>query len=188
MPSIDPQSRPRPPQTLVERLNGRAAGIRGRVLGSLGTQPLRVFRLRRGWTGGEPGRGQLSETGRVEMRCGVQASGQPTPPRVTLEGQYSRRMNGLVEQGMALVEMLDATYTEADLVDYGRTGAAEETLYEIQGDGRDGDAPDRPCRRFTVIGAPERDVYRFGWVLRLREQEASAPYGNAQLGPGGELP
>jgi hypothetical protein len=181
---LDPQTKARRPQTLTERLSAISARVRGEVHGRLGTRAYRVWRVVRRWSGGEVGRGQLMDKERVELRCGFDERRRPTPPRVVLSGQYARSLAGVVEDGMIVLEQLDPTYTEADLVDFGRLDPSDEAYIEVVQDTRDGAAPDRPARRFTIEGAPYRDTMRFQWSLRLREQQPSATFGNAQLANG----
>jgi hypothetical protein len=182
-----PVTSPRAPQTLHERLAARAAGIRGRVHGCVGDRPYRVDIVVTEWPEGEQGRGREVEILREPLRSGFDCQSRPVPPKVTLSGTWSKALNGVVEQGVAVLEELDPTYTEAQLVNYGRVSQAQETSVEIYADERDGAAPDRPVRKFTINGVPFRDARRFGWVLKLSSQEASAPFGNGQLSPTGRL-
>lgn len=182
--SLEPETRPRPPQTLHEVLSQLAADVRADVHGCVGDRPYRLWLVARRWTGGEPGRGEQVESFRTELRCGRACNGAPTPPRVVLSGSYSRQMHGLVEVGQVVVEELDPTYTEAELSLFGRLGDGDEAFVEMVQDGRDADAPDRPVRRLQLAGPPMRDPARFWWALRLREQEPSAPFGS----PDGSAP
>lgn len=183
-----PVSPPRPPQTLHESLAGRVSGIRGRVHGCIGDRPYRLWCVVRRWSGGEAGRGTPEEVSRVELRCGRGCDGSPVPPKVVLSGGYSRAMHGLVENGFAVVEELDPTYTESEIALFGRIEARDEAFFELAQDGRDGDGPTLPRRRFTLEGVPYRDSRVVGWTMRLREQEPSAPFAGAQLAPDGSLP
>lgn len=189
--ALAPQTTPRRPLTLVERLAGEAARIRGRVHGCVGDRPYRVSLVVRRWSGGEPGRGGAQgpvEVSRVELRCGLGCDGRPVPPKLVLSGEWSRTMGGVVEEGAAVLEELDPTYTEAELSAYGRLPPGDVLLVEVTQDGRDGDAPDRPVRRYTLDAAPYRNAGRAQWTWRLRSQEPSAPFGNAQLAEDGGLP
>lgn len=185
---LDPQTQARPPRTLHERLAGRAAGIRGRVHGRVGDRPYRASLVVRRWSGGEPGRGRREEVSRLELRSGLDASGRPVPPKLVLSGQYSRMQHGLVDQGSAMLEELDPTYTEADLIPASRLEPGDEMFVDVEQDGRDGEAPARPARRFTLDGLPFRDPSRFQWGMRLRSQEPDASLGAAERGEGGGLP
>jgi hypothetical protein len=173
MSGIDDPSRPRAPQTLLEQLGPEIARIRGEVHGCVGTRPYRVFVVVRGWSGGEPGRGTAEELRRTELGCGPGCNGQVTPPAVVLSGGYARSMHGLV----------DPRYTEAQLVAYGRCAEDEEAFVEITQDGRDGDAADRPVRRFRIDGPPFRTTKPYGWVMRLRSIEPQDAFGPAQEAP-----
>jgi hypothetical protein len=152
----------------------------------------RVFLVRRSWQGGEEGRGTQVTT-RRELGCGRHA-GALVPPRVEFSPSRRLAQMGVTEDGGALVsevhvlEGVHRELMEADLVDIGRLKAGDESYIEIIGDAREGDAPDRPARRFGFVGQPTREMTGIGWVLRLRAQEASAPFGNAQLGPDGGTP
>lgn len=142
-----------------------------------GIHPYRVFLITLAWSGGAQGRGDKAETSRIELRCGFDACGKPTPPRVTLEGSFSRALQGVVDEGQAVVEKLDPTYTETELCDYGRLREGEESFYEIRHDGRDGGAPDRPVGRYVLLGKPVRETYAEGWRLRLGAQEPGQTFG-----------
>lgn len=174
----DPITIPRPARTLMEELAPEIASIRGEVYGMAGVFPYRVFLVVAGWSGGEPGRGNRIEKSRVELRCGFDASGKPTPPDVTLEGSFSRALNGVVDEGEAVVEKLDPTYTETELCDIGRLEPGEESFYEIRQDGRDGAAPDRPSGRYRILGKPARERYAGGWRIRLGAQEPGDTFGD----------
>jgi len=102
---------------------------------------------------------------------------------VLLEGAWARSQVGVVEQGRAVLEELDPTYTEAQLVNYGRCREDEETFVEIFQDERDGEASDRPVRRYLIDGPPLRDTRRFQWVLRLRSLEPQGVFPPAQEAP-----
>ncbi len=173
---------PRHPRTLHEELAADVACIRGDVHGWVGDRSYRVFVVVRSWTGGAPGRGEVSDDRRVELRSGPGCNGNPTPPRVLLEGTWARSMHGVVEQGRAVLEELDPTYTEAQLVNYGRCGEGEETFLEIVQDERDGLA-ERPVRRFLIDGPPVRDTRRFQWTMRLRSVEPQGVFTPAQEAP-----
>lgn len=182
MSGADSPSLPRRPRTLHEELAEDVACIRGDVHGWVGDRPYRVFVVVRSWTGGEPGRGEPTELRRDELRSGPGCGG-PTPPRVLLEGAWARSQVGVVEQGRAVLEELDPTYTEAQLVNYGRCAPGEETFVEVTQDERDGDAADRPVRRYLIDGPPLRDPRRFQWVLRLRSLEPQGVFPPAQEAP-----
>ena len=178
--TASPVTSPRLPRTLVEELNGEVASIWGEVYGDIGPFSYRVFRVTTVWSGGAPGRGEIVENERVELRCGLKSDGCPSPPQVTLEGSFSRALNGVVDEGEALVEKLDPTYTEADLCDFGRVSPGDESFFEIRQDGRDGASPDRPLGRYILIGRPVRGEYARGWRLRLRAQEPGETFGEGR--------
>lgn len=175
-----PTTSPRPPRTLVEELSSEVASIWGEVYGDVGPFAYRVWRVTTTWSGGAPGRGQVIEKERVELRCGLRDDGSPSPPQVLLAGSFSRALNGTVDEGEARVEKLDPTYTEADLCDFGRVVSGEESFFEIRQDGRDGAAPDRPLGRYILIGRPVRGDYARGWTLRLRAQEPGESFGEGR--------
>lgn len=173
---LDPTTKPRRPKTLHERLAVEASRIRGHVHGCVGDRPYRAWLVVRRWSGGDIGRGVQVEASRVELRSGLDCHGRPVPPLIMVAGQYSRALHGLVEEGGVLLEELDPTYTEAELVAVGRLEPGDELLVELTEDGRDGEAPSRPVRRAALEGLPYRDAKRFQWVMRLRLQEPSAPF------------
>lgn len=172
MSGADRPSPPRRPMTLLEQLAPEVAAIRGEVYGCAGTNPYRVTVVVARWSNGAPGRGQREEVSRTELGCGPDCHGGITPPEVVLEGAWATSMHGLVEQGMAVVQKIDPTLTEAQLVAYGRLAEGEETWVEITQDGRDGDDADRPVRKYRISGPPFRSTKPLGWVLRLRSHEA----------------
>lgn len=159
------------------------ARIRGQAHACAGTRPYRVTLVRSAWSGGQPGRGQQTTT-RTPLGCGPACDGQVTPPKVLLEGAWARSMHGLVEQGRAVLEEIDPTLTEAQLVAYGRQGPGEESWVEIEQDDRDGPAGERPVRRYVIDGPPLRSTNPYGWVLRLRSHEAQEVFRPAQAGDG----
>lgn len=178
-----PAPHPRRPRTLHEELAAEAAQIRGEVHGCVGDRPYRVFLVVVGWTGGEPGRGEQVELRRTELGCGPSCEGRPTPPLVILSGGWARSMHGVVEEGFAVLEEIDPTYTEAQLSVYGRLEAGEAAHVEIVADERDGVGGGSPVRRFRLNGPPFRDARRFSWVLRLRSVEPQAVFPPAQGAP-----
>lgn len=175
-------SPPRRPRTLHEELALEVAQIRGEVHGCVGDRPYRVFLVKRLWSGGEPGRGEQLEVERVELRCGLDCHGQPTPPKVVLAGGWSRSMHGVVEDGRAFLEELDPTYTEAELSTYGRLCADETAHLEILSDDRDG-LDEKPIRKFRIDAPPYRDARRFFWSLRLRAVDPQGVFPTAQEAP-----
>lgn len=183
MSGLDDPSTPRRPRTLLEELACDVAAIKGDVYGWAGTRPYRVFVVVVGWSGGEPGRGTREELRRTELGCGPGCQGGVTPPAVLLEGTFARSQHGLVEQGRAVLEELDPRYTEAQLVNYGRCGPDEQTYIEITQDERDGDAADRPVRRYLIDGPPFRDTDQVSWVMRLRSHEPQGVFPPAQEAP-----
>ena len=102
------------------------------------------------------------------------------PPKVLLEGAWARSMQGVVEQDRAVLEELAPTYTEAQLVSYGRQTEAEQSFVLIEQDGRDGADGERPVRWFQIDGPPVRSTNPYGWVLRLRSVEPQQVFLPAQ--------
>lgn len=176
----DPTTIPRPPRTLMEELAPEIASIRGEVHGMAGVFPYRVFLVTVAWSGGEKGRGKQDEVSRVELGCGKQEDGSVSPPEVTLEGSFSRALQGVVDAGQAVVGKLDPTYTETELCNYGRLQESEESFYEVRRDGRDGAAPDRPVGRYVLLGKPAQERYAQGWALRLGAQEPGQTFGDSR--------
>lgn len=174
---------PRRPRTLHEELAADVAQIRGSVHGCVGDRPYRVFLVTHTWTGGAPGRGEPIESERLELRCGFDCHETPTPPLIILSGGWARSRNGVVEEGRAVLEELDPTYTEAELSRYGRLCDDEAALLEVVADERDGAGGGSPVRRFRIDGPPFRDARRFGWTLRLRSVEPQAVFPPAQGAP-----
>lgn len=173
----EPTTIPRPARTLMEELAPEIASIRGEVYGMAGVFPYRLFLVVVAWNGGEKGRGEQAEVSRVELGCGRKADGSISPPEVTLEGSFSRALQGVVDEGQAVVTKLDPTYTETELCNYGRLQPGEESFYELRRDGRDGSAPDRPTGRYVLVGKPAQERYAQGWSLRLAAQEPGETFG-----------
>lgn len=183
-----PQTSAREPLTLVEEIVRDVVGpVRAELHLDLGDLPYRVFKVVRSWSGGEPGRGEPTVT-RTELGCGKTDTGQVGPAAVTIGGSFSSSLRGLVPEGTILVEELDGTYTDADLVDFGRLVPGDEAFYEVQQDDRSGTAPDRPVLRCRLASHPVRGPSGIDWTMRLAVQEPSAPFGNAQLAEDGGTP
>ncbi len=181
--ATDPTSQARPPKSVIESIAKVVANVRGNVHAVIGDNPYRVFRCVRSWSGGAPGRGQDTVT-RIELGCG-RANGKITPPKVTLAGSYARALQGLVPDGTALVEQIDGSLTEAQIVDFGRLEPGDESYFEIVQDGRNGGGADLPVGRYTLLRQPVRPKAGYDWTLALKAQEPSATFANAQLGPDG---
>lgn len=163
--------------SLLSDLAPDIEAIRADAYGCAGTRPYRLFRVRVGWSGGEPGRGTREERERVELGCG-ECCGKVTPAKVILSGAWARSQHGVVEQGFAVVEGLAPSYREADLVDYGQLAEGEASFYEIRLDG-DGAS----VRRYLIDGPPQLLTNPYGWVLKLRSHEPQGVFPPAQVAP-----
>lgn len=181
---LEKTTAPRRPKTLSESLAGVAAHVRGQVHGELGTHPYRLFLVVRKYHSGRVGVGSYDDVKRTELGCNSavrQPGGRVTPPKITLDGQFSRLLQGVVDQGVAVIEELDGRHTEADFSIYGRLAPDEESFLEIVQDARDGTKPDRPVGRYAISGRPRRVQLGTSWALILQAQEPSAPFGEAEL-------
>lgn len=184
---LDPSTSARPALTLVEEIvRDVVAPVRAELHLDIGDFPYRLFLVVRRWSGGEAGRGDRVTT-RTELGCGRTDAGEVGPAKVTLGGSWSPSIRGVVPDGQAIVEQLDGTYTEAQIVPIGRAEAGDEVFYEIAQDDRDGSAPDRPVRRYRAASVA-RGRTALDWTLTLASQEPSAPFANAQLGEDGGTP
>lgn len=182
---IDSDTIQRSPQTFVERFGPRAARIRGRVHGRIGTHAYRVFHVVTEWAGGEPGRGDSKET-RVELYCGRGLCGRLVPPSVEDAVGYAAKHRfsevGIIEDGSVIVsEISDVALPEAKLVDFSRLLPGESSLFEIVQDDRDGGGIDQPVRRMALDGAPQHDVQGCQWIIKLRPHSGfSQPFGQRE--------
>ena len=186
--ATDPQSISRPARTVVEKLAAPIARLRAQLHNQVGDRPMRFFLVVRSWSGNEAGRGTATIK-RTEIGCGPLPGGAGVgAPKVTLAGGFSPSMRGVVPTGMAIVEDIDPTLTDAQLAPHGRASAGDEIWYEIQPDGRDGAGSDLPVHRFTLDGPPTYGPSGISRILTLRAQEGSAPFANAALGADGGAP
>lgn len=164
------QTSPRPAATLVEQLAPTVASLRGQAYSQLGPRPYRVFLVVRTWSEDAPGRGDAT-VDRTEIGCGPNGQGGVGPCAVTLAGQFARAVQGVLDDGSALVEGIDPTLTEADLDPTPRLPQGAECWYEIVADGRDGAIPDTVVREYVLASQPFRGPTALSWVLRLTARQ-----------------
>jgi len=163
------------PCSLAERLAATVNRVRGQMT-ELGLRPYRVFSIERHWTGGQVGRGDVSE---------VLAREFLPRPKVEFRTRREPGPAGWVERGVVVVSEINPQLTEdevLDLVHVVRMGEAkpgDERFLEITMDARDG-ASER--RRFVMVEPPVRQG--FGWRVVLRQQDSGRSRAGASPYPG----
>jgi hypothetical protein len=127
----------------------------------LGVRPYQVLLVRTSWSGGARGDGQESVVSEEPLL--------PTPRVHGLEDvERAQQSVGAIEQGDVRVDQISARYTEDHLRGLGAAGEripADQSFYwEVRVVTPAGPA-DR--RRFTLKSAPELNLTRSQWVVKL---------------------
>lgn len=170
-PQYDPDLGPNPnPQaSLVDSLGSVVDDIR-QIATDLGARPYRVFSVRVGWSGGEPGRGVRGPVCEEEFL--------PTP--LVKEWWVRRELEpvGSVERGIVELREISPRYTEAQIMSLcpypcGPDAHGNETFIEMRIDARDGTQVKH--RRFVIANAPFLDAEKFEWRVKLIPQEGFRP-------------
>lgn len=141
----------------------------------MGLRPYRVFSVRLHWSGGAPGRGDVTRT--------LVAEYLPRP-KVAFRTRREFGAAGYVERGVVILSELPLGLTAAEVPDLFALTVpltpADETFLEVVADGEE--AAER--RRFVAVEPPERRAW--DWRLVVRQQGGQrAPDGSA--GPGRTL-
>lgn len=158
------------PCSLAERL---AATInRARTHNAaLGLRPYRVFSIRRHWSGGQVGRGDVSEVFCRELL---------PRPKVEFRTRREPTTSGFVERGVVTISEINPQLTEDEVVDLFSSCArtpGDEQFVEVVMDARDGQSQ---RRRLVIVEPPVRES--FSWRVTLRAQDSarardgSSPY------------
>jgi hypothetical protein len=128
----------------------------------LGVRPYRVFSVRVHWSGGERGRGDVTEVLTREFL---------PRPKVSFRTRREFTSAGIVERGTVELASVNPQLTAdevADLFHQTPLGKAEEAYIEIVMDGRDGPSQ---RRRFVAAEPPVR--HAFEWRVSLRQQDGA---------------
>jgi hypothetical protein len=163
-------------QTLVSRLIPTVDKIR-QLYTDLGLRTYRVFLVVTDWSGGERGRGTMTELARTEIL--------PTPRVDGVTGvSQILHATGLEEEGSISVSQISVKYSEDDLLGTvplvqdstdRRTGKKSvEFFWEVVEDRGVCDptgATTARRRRFTPSGAPELSKDTFSWKINLKKQD-----------------
>lgn len=153
------------------------------INGSVGVWPYRLFLVRRSWDGGEPGRGEQTET-RTELGCNSYGKDQSDPdvcigpPNVRFATSTRRGPEGTTATDTVTVDAIDGRLKEIDIAPIEERPIADELLYEII-DARTFEDTGRAVTRCTVIGRPVRSEDGMTWTVKLRIQQPGKAWGGA---------
>ena len=165
LPACDPG-----PCSLAERLSAIVNRARQNNA-QLGLRPYRVFSIRRHWSGGEVGRGDVCEVFCRELL---------PRPKVEFRTRREPTPAGFVERGVVTISEINPQLTEDEVIDLFATCPAkpgDESFVEVVMDARDGQSR---RRRLIIVEPPTRQS--FAWRVTLREQDSarardgSSPY------------
>lgn len=148
---------------LAESLGATVDHLR-QLYTDMGLRPYRLWSVVVAWSGGEPGRGELTVVRETELL--------PTPriemPSYRQEGTAA----GAKDDGSITITQLSPRYTEDDITAIFPTELppGHQSFLEMRIDQRDG------CtkrRRLAVVGVPWRRSEHFDWRVKVRDQEES---------------
>jgi hypothetical protein len=159
------------PSSLTERLTATVNRVRARNT-TMGLRPYRVFVVRRHWTGGQVGRGDVCETECLELL---------PRPKVSFRTRREYSAAGYVERGLVILTEVNPALTEGEVLDlFGqKLDTGDELFVEVTMDARDGQSARRRC---TVIEPPTREA--FSWRVVLRQQDGARASDGSTSYPG----
>ena len=167
MPPLDPG-----PCSLAERLARTVNHVRQKQA-DMGLRMYRVYSIRRHWSGGEVGRGDVTEVLTRELL---------PRPKVDFRTRRELTAAGYVERGVVVLSEVNPQLTEDEVVDLFSpctTDKGDECFFEVVMDARDGQAK---RRRMIVVEPPQRTA--FAWRVTLREQDSARDRSGATRYPG----
>jgi hypothetical protein len=164
LPACDPG-----PCSLAERLASTINRAR-QTNTNLGLRPYRVFSVRRHWSGGEVGRGDVCEVFCRELL---------PRPKVEFRTRREPTPSGYVERGVVTISEINPQLTEDEVIDLFTCSSkrGDENFVEVVMDARDGQST---RRRLVIVEPPQRQS--FAWRVTLRQQDTarardgSSPY------------
>lgn len=163
------------PGSLAEDLAEVVADARA-IQTELGLRPYRVFAVRVHWSGGERGRGDVTQVSERELL---------PRPKVTFRNRRELTPGGFIDRATVELTEVDVRLTAAELGELflPPLDKGDEAFVEIRLDGRDGAEAQR--RRFYVAEPPERRP--FDWRVSLRQQDGARLPSGAVPYPGRRL-
>lgn len=172
LPPVTPALQDVGPCSLAERLAKTINHVRQKQV-ELGVRMYRVFSIRRHWSGGTPGRGDVTDVCTREL----------TPrPKVDFRNRRELTAAGWIERGVVVISEINPQLTEDEVIDLFSprdVAAGDEQFIEVVMDARDGQAK----RRRLVISEPPRRT-AFAWSVTAREQDTARERSGATTYPG----
>jgi hypothetical protein len=170
LPPVAPDVHDLGPCSLAERLAATINRVRAKNA-ELGLRPYRVYSVRRHWSGGEVGRGDLT----------VVSSRELLPrPKVEFRTRREPTTSGFIERGVVTISEINPQLTEDEVIDLFSTctpAPGDEQFVEVVMDARDGQSQ---RRRLVIVDPPTRQAFAWRVTLRLqdtaRARDGSSPY------------